>query len=68
MKDKDMKKKKGFRVEWIIYALIILIFLVALVIAINRLMEWNSLQKEMEWEEAPQAKESASQKNEADGG
>ena len=34
--------------RWVIRGLIIVIFLVAMVITANRLMEWNQLQKEKE--------------------
>jgi type II secretory pathway component PulL len=38
----------GSFMRWVIRGLIIVIFLVAMVITANRLMEWNQLQKEKE--------------------
>ena len=40
--------KKGSPTRWIITALVIVIFCVAVVITVNRLIEWNRLQKEKE--------------------
>ena len=42
------KRKKGGALQWIITALVILVFCVALVITVERLMEWNQLQREKE--------------------
>ena len=43
-----MAKENGSFFKWVIRALIVLIFVVAMVITANRLMEWNQLQKEKE--------------------
>ena len=42
------KKKRKKPLQWVITALVVLIFCVALVITVERLMEWNQLQREKE--------------------
>lgn len=46
MEPREKKRKKPL--QWIITALVILIFCVALIITVVRLMEWNQLQREKE--------------------
>ena len=46
-----MQKNKGREkkpLQWIIAALVLVIFCVALIITVERLMEWNQLQREKE--------------------
>ena len=45
---KNKRQRKASPMQWIITALVILIFCVAAVITVNRLIEWNQLQKEKE--------------------
>ena len=40
--------KKSSPTRWLITALVVVIFCVAVVITVNRLIEWNHLQKEKE--------------------
>ena len=42
------RRKRRSPLQWIITALVILIFCVAVVVTMNRLIEWNQLQKEKE--------------------
>ena len=46
MGNKHPKRRSPTR--WIITALVVVIFCVAVVITVNRLIEWNRLQKEQE--------------------
>ena len=43
-----MAKEKRSPLTWIMRALIVVIFIVAMAVAANRLTEWNQLQKEKE--------------------
>lgn len=43
-----MQNKQSSPFKWVIRALIVVIFVIAMVITANRLMEWNQLQKEKE--------------------
>lgn len=42
-----MKEKKT-PMQWVILSLIVLVFVVALVLSVNRLMEWNKARAELE--------------------
>ena len=43
-----MQKQKKTPMGWIIRILVVLVFVVALVISANRLMEWNKARAELE--------------------
>ena len=54
-----MQKEKKTPMGWIIRILVVLLFVVALVISANRLMEWNKARAELEALREKQATEAS---------